>query len=43
VIGKIMKVDESCSSLGGGELVEIAPGELVETFRFVVIPGSQLG
>ena len=27
---------------GLGELVEVAAGEFVEPFRFVVVPGSQL-
>ena len=28
--------------VGFGELVQVAAGEFVEPFRFVVVPGSQL-
>ena len=42
VFGQAAEMGQGVGPFGLGELVEVAAGEFVEPFRFVVVPGSQL-
>src|SRR5664279_424862 len=42
VYGQAAEMGQGVGPFGFGELVEVAAGEFVEPFRFVVVPGSQL-